>query len=134
MVKMNVTPRMYVVSAVLMLVMDAIWLSINKPMYSRLVQGIQGSEMRVKMVPALIAYIIMYVGMIVLVIPTILASKDNSLTNVIKVAGTFGFSVYGIFNATNMAIFKNYSAVTAVLDTLWGTLLYTFVAFVVVRM
>ena len=127
------TPKAYILSAVLMLILDAIWLTLNKPMYGKLVKAIQGSDLKVSLLPAIVAYVIMYIGMVVLVIPTILASKDNSIQNVVRIAGTFGFSVYGIFNATNMAIFKNYSVTTALLDTVWGTLLYTFVAFIVVR-
>jgi len=125
--------KVYIISAVLMLILDTIWLTLNKPMYGKLVKSIQGSELQVSLIPAVVAYIIMYMGMVVLVIPTILASKDTSILNVAKIAGSFGLSVYGIFNATNMAIFKNYSVSTAILDTVWGTLLYTFVAFMVVR-
>jgi len=126
-------PKAYLITALLMLILDAVWLTLNKPMYNKLVMGIQNSPLRVNLIPAVISYILMYVGMVLLVLPTIKASKDASFTNVFRIAGIFGLCVYGIFNATNMAILKNYSAYVALMDTLWGTLLYTFVAYIVTR-
>jgi uncharacterized membrane protein len=35
-----------------------------------------------------------------------------------------GFCVYGIFDFTNMAIFKKYNLKTAISDTLWGAILF----------
>ncbi len=126
-------PHIYVTTAVLMLVFDYLWLVINKKTYGKLVQGIQGTPLKVRLVPAILAYILMYIGMVLLVIPAIKSSNDNSITNVVRVAGTFGLCVYGIFNTTNMAILQNYSVKVAIIDTLWGTFLYITIAFIATR-
>jgi len=115
-----------------MLLLDAIWIGINKPMYDAMVSRVQGSPMKIRIFPAIVAYVIMYIGMVMLVIPTIKQSKDLSLKNVFKIAGVFGFSVYGIWNATNLALFSNFDYKVALLDTMWGTFLYTIVAYIVV--
>ena len=60
--------KYYVVVAILMLVFDAIWLNVNKSMYGKMVMRIQGKSMSVKMAPAMVAYVVMYVGMVGLVL------------------------------------------------------------------
>ena len=35
-----------------------------------------------------------------------------------------GFCVYGIYEFTNIAIFKNYKWIAAIVDTLWGGILF----------
>ena len=124
--------KMQLLAAILMIIFDAIWLSLNKNMYARMVAKIQnGSNMVVRLVPAIAAYIIMYIGMIFVVLPNI---KSKSFKDVVRVAGLFGFCVYGIWNATNMAIFENFDWRVALLDTTWGTVMYTAVAYIVVRL
>jgi uncharacterized membrane protein len=37
----------------------------------------------------------------------------------------YGALIYGVFNGTNVAIFREYSVKTAVTDTLWGGILFS---------
>jgi len=41
-----------------------------------------------------------------------------------------GIFVYGVYELTNRAIFKNWEWKTVVLDTLWGGILFTSVAYI----
>jgi uncharacterized membrane protein len=44
--------------------------------------------------------------------------------------GAVGFSIYGIYNFTSLAIYKDLEASIAITDTIWGTTLYTLATFV----
>lgn len=123
----------YVAAAIIILSMDAIWLSINLPMYSEMVQKVQKSPMKTRAFAAIVAYVLMYVGLVKLVIPAIQASGNTSFLNIARTAGIFGLCVYGIWNATNMAIFSDFPMQVAIADTLWGTFLYIFVTYIIVK-
>lgn len=43
--------------------------------------------------------------------------------------GAVGFSIYGIYNFTSLAIYKDMDVSVGILDTLWGTTLYTLATF-----
>lgn len=126
---MSLNPK--IVAILLMLVLDAIWLTLMNPRYGELIKSVQGSPMQTRLVPAIIAYILMIVGLLYIVLENI---KKDSSNNIIwlsfKYGFLFGFVVYGIFNSTNLAIFKGYSWTMAVADTLWGSFLFFFVTYV----
>ena len=41
-----------------------------------------------------------------------------------------GLSIYGVFDGTNLAIFKNYQLDLSIIDTLWGGCLYFLTTFI----
>lgn len=109
----------------LMLGLDAIWLSINAGRYQSLVYNVQGSALKIRYTPAIIAYVMMLTSFFLFVRG--LKHKKHGL----MYAFMFGTIIYGIFNATNLAIFEKYSYTIAILDTLWGACLYTLLLFLV---
>lgn len=106
-----------------LLALDAVWITANKARYGALVHGVQGRPMSVRTVPAGIAYALMYVSLRVLVFRGI--RKDTTALDVARTGFFVGLCIYGIFNATNAALFKTYSTSTAIMDTVWGTILFT---------
>ena len=114
------------IAAVLaMLVLDLCWINANKHMYASMVQKVQSKAMRVSGVPALLAYVLMILGLVWFVLPA--AQKDSSKSVVMKAlkyGAMFGLITYGIFNATNAALFSDYSLRVALVDTLWGMFVY----------
>ena len=114
-----------------LLILDFIWIGINKRLYAKLVQGVQGAPMRVRLPGAIVAYSAMVAGLIFIAVP--LAARDTSeskLLRALKYGGLFGLIVYAIYNGTNYAIFGNYSLGMALLDTAWGTFVYTIAVYV----
>lgn len=104
----------YIVSALLLLVLDAIYLhSINGPFASMIV-SIQRVVMKVKLIPALICYLLLIVGLNYFIL-----DQDRSVME----AFLLGIIVYGTFDSTNMAIFKKYDWKLAIIDSLWGGVL-----------
>ena len=49
----------------------------------------------------------------------------------VSYAFILGFCIYGIFDYTNLAIFKNYKLKTALQDQIWGSILFTLVTIIV---
>lgn len=116
---------MIILAIVAMLILDFLWLSLNKQSYGKLVQDVQHSKLEMNLAGAIIAYVCMTIGLVFLIVPAAKQDKSKSaLVKSLKYGALFGFVTYAIFNATNYAIFKNYSIATAIKDTLWGTTVF----------
>lgn len=102
--------------------MDGIWLSINKGVYMKMFLKLQKeSTIEINIMAAFLAYVLMYIGFIVFIVPYV---TQASFIHSIIYGGLFGLVIYGIYNATNAALFRGYSTWIAVMDTLWGMTLY----------
>ena len=42
-----------------------------------------------------------------------------------------GLVIYGVYETTNYALFKNWSILTVIMDTLWGGLLFALTTYIV---
>lgn len=117
---------MYIIfPVVFMLIADLIWITANKSKYAQLVSAVQHKPMKVNTQAAIIAYAAMVLGLVAFVIPAAKADpSSNKKIKALRHGALFGFVVYAIYNATNYAIFQDYSLTTAVLDTIWGTTVY----------
>lgn len=118
--------------ATAMLLIDGAWLSFQKGSYQRLVQGVQGKPLRVNLVGAVFSYLCVFIALAFVALPMIRKANPSPAQLpwvCLRYAGLLGFLIYGVFNFTNLAIFANYDVVVALMDTLWGTLLFTALAF-----
>ena len=112
----------FLISGLIMLLLDMIYLSsFGKIFFSPLIKSIQGSELKVNFYYALVCYIIMILGLNYFII-----SKNKSITD----AFILGILVYGVFDTTSGAIFKNWSIKASLIDTLWGGLLFASVTYI----
>ena len=105
-----------IISSILMVFIDLVYLSmIGKSSFEKTVSAIQGSKLVVSVPPAIFTYILMVIVLNYFIISASKPAFD---------AFILGFCVYGIFDFTNLAIFKNYTLKTAIMDTLWGAILF----------
>ncbi len=105
----------YILSSAVLLSLDAVYLSTTKNFYGNLVGKIQKSKMQTNMFAVVACYIVLLFGFYSLIIH----KRRTPLE-----AAILGFTIYGVFELTNYAIFKNWSIFAVILDTLWGTLLF----------
>ena len=106
----------FIVSSILLVLIDLIYLYfIGKPVFDKTVAAIQSSSLVVNIAPAIFTYILM-----VILLNYFIISVNKSAFD----AFILGFCTYGIFDFTNMAIFKKYNLKTAISDTLWGAILF----------
>lgn len=120
----------YVILIILILILDVIWLTINKQRYNYLVRSVQGSDINVNMGYAFLTYILVIASILFIAIPLVSFQMSKRrgkglLWNSLVYGGGVGLCIYGIFNFTNMSIFKGYKLSVAIMDTIWGTILYT---------
>ena len=106
----------FIVSSVLLVLVDSIYLYfVGKPVFDKTVAAIQNSSLVVNIAPAIFTYILMAILLKYFIISVNKSAFD---------AFILGFCTYGIFDFTNMAIFKRYNLKTAITDTLWGAILF----------
>ena len=109
------------VSAIIFVCLDALYLNLFKDYFSKQVQNIQGSKIQVNYLAAIICYIFLIIGLNYFIIKPKRSVNDAFL---------FGIVIYGVYETTNWAIFKNWSALSVVIDTLWGGILFALTTFI----
>lgn len=126
----------YIIIAVIILALDAIWIYSNLNMYSQSVRAIQKSDLSVNVVAALGAYAVIIFASLYVAIPFTknyvksVDSVGDKLWKAFAYGGATGFSIHAIYNLTSLAIYKNYDWSVTVIDTIWGTVLNTTVVFI----
>ena len=121
--------KQYIISIAILLVLDFLWIGFfMKNKYNKQIPQIQKSPMKVNFLYAVIAYILMAVGLVIFVIPNI--RPEKRLTDSLYYGFLFGFVLYGVYDFTNGAIFKNWDFKLAYIDVLWGGLVYFLAAYV----
>ena len=111
-----------VLIGILMALLDACYLFFSKPIYENQVVTIQRVAMEVKPLGALAAYVAMAIGLWFFVL-------KSPTSNVYIQAMTLAFAVFGTYNATSYAILKKFRASLALMDTIWGMLMFSAVSF-----
>jgi uncharacterized membrane protein len=127
----------YLIISVVLVFLDFIWISFNMVSYSNTILKIQKTELEPRIEHTIIAYIIILFSVIYVAIPfTVLnikgkddASIERKLLKSLMYGGAVGFSIYGIYNFTSLAIYKDMDVSVGIMDTLWGTTLYTLATF-----
>lgn len=109
-----------IISAIVMLLLDALYLSSSSAFFGSIVKNIQGSKLQLNIYSAIICYIFLIFGLNYFVL------LDTKMTYKKKILNSFllGLVIYGVFETTNMAILKNWQWNAVILDTLWGGLLF----------
>lgn len=119
------------------MVLDVAWIALNLTAYSSVIQKVQKSPVSLRNEHAFIAYLIILFSVIYVAIPFTAQnmkkgenSIENKLLKSFMYGGAVGFSIYGIYNFTSLAIYKDLDSSIGIMDTLWGTALYTLTTFV----
>ena len=113
-----------VVSTLILLVLDLIWLKIYMgPRYIIMINKIQGSEMKVNNIYAFFAYLLMVIGLNTFVLPK-LNFKNINVKDCLKYGFLFGIILYGVYDFTCGAVFEKWNTKLALIDVLWGGVVY----------
>jgi uncharacterized membrane protein len=101
---------------IVFVIIDSIYLTSMKVFFDKQVNLIQGSNIEMKIIPAVLCYISLVVGLYYFII-----KERKSLLD----AFLLGFVIYSVYEFTNWALFKNWKLTTVLMDTLWGSVLFT---------
>ena len=111
----------HIASSVVLLCADLLWVYFYMgPKYKHVVLDIQGEEMKPRWKFALLSYACMLIALNAITIPLI-----HGWADVFQYGSVLGFSLYSIYNGTCATVFTNFDIRVALVDTLWGTFVYT---------
>ena len=103
------------VSAIVFVCLDAVYLNFMKDYFNNQVQIIQGTKIQFNLLAALICYIFLIYGLNYFIIRPRKSPSDAFL---------LGLVIYGTYETTNWAIFTKWSPLSVIIDTLWGGILF----------
>ena len=109
-------------SAVIFITIDFMYLQSVKGYFQKQVQSVQGSPMQVNYLGAALCYVFLIVGINYFIIKPNRSVKDAFL---------LGLVIYGVYETTNYALFKNWSIITVIIDTLWGGILFAITTYII---
>ena len=101
--------------AVIFVLVDAGFLYLMSNSFQTMVKKIQGSPLKMKLIPTFACYIVLVSSLYYFVI-----HKKGSYLD----AFLLGFFIYGVYETTNMAIFKDWSISVGLIDLTWGGFLF----------
>ena len=109
------------ITSVLFIAIDFVYLKSLKPLTEKMIYNIQGSKMKFDYGGAIFAYIC-----IIAFINYFIIHKNGSIMD----AFLLGLLTYGIFEGTNRAIFSKWTVQFMAIDTLWGGILFATVLYI----
>jgi uncharacterized membrane protein len=109
-------------SAIIFVVIDFIYLNLIKDFFGKQIKSVQGSEIKVNLLGVALCYIFLIIGINYFIIKPRKSVQDAFL---------LGLIIYGVYETTNYALFKNWSIVTVIMDTLWGGVLFAVTTYIV---
>ena len=127
---MNIKNEIIIIVIILftVLLLDGIMLYFLHSRWNDTITNIQGEPLKItnKIFPV-IAYILIVLGIRIFVYPYFVL---GDITMGIIMGLAWGIITYGIFDFTNLSLFKNYPVGLALIDTLWGGILAMLTGFI----
>jgi uncharacterized membrane protein len=103
-------------------ILDYIYLKSSGNIFSKLITNIQNSPLKLRIYPTIVVYILIFLMWIIFIYNQ--KDKFTFKENIFR-AFLLGMCTYGIYDFTNMAIFKDWTINVAIMDTIWGGVLYS---------
>jgi uncharacterized membrane protein len=112
--------KQILISAIIIISLDFIYLFSLRSIFEHQILKIQGSSLSLNLFPVLLCYILLVGGLYYFILREHKSWKE---------AGLLGLVIYGVYDTTTMALLKDWSWKIAVLDTVWGSLLFSLTTF-----
>lgn len=109
-------------SAILLVLIDSVYLNIFGNYFGKQVYKVQNSVMRINFTGAVLCYIFLIFGINYFII----TPNKNPLD-----AFLLGLVIYAVFETTNYALFTNWSIISVIIDTVWGGILFALTTFII---
>jgi len=105
----------YLLTAIIFVILDGLYINLAKNNFNTQIKSIQGSDIQINIIATGIVYIFLIFGLNYFII-----QKNKS----VKDAFILGLVIYSVYEFTNLALLKNWKVSTAIIDTLWGGVLF----------
>jgi uncharacterized membrane protein len=106
--------------AFIFILIDITFIYSTSNSYKKMINKIQDSSLKMKLMPTIICYILLLSSLYYFII-----YKNSSYLD----AFLLGFFIYGVYAMTNLAILKDWNYSVALIDTIWGGLLFLIVTY-----
>ena len=120
--------KLILIISLLFAFFDKLWFKvpIASKIYNDTVKDVQGTEINPtgKKFYGVVAYLIMGLVYFKLIYPT-LESDNWQITSIY-----YSLAVWGVFNLTNIVIFKNYSKEMLIIDVSWGLVVTQIIGYI----
>lgn len=110
------------ISAIVFISIDFIYLNLMKGYFYHQIQKVQGSAPKMNALGAALCYILLITGINYFIITPRKSVSDAFL---------LGIVIYGVYETTNYALLKDWSMMTVFMDTLWGGILFAATTYIV---
>lgn len=107
----------YIGALIVFCVLDYIWLTIVAKDFYQMQMG-ELMAIQVKMIPAVIFYLLYLIGLVIFAISP--ALKEQSWTLAVSLGLLLGLIAYASYDLTNMATLKEWSISLTLVDIAWG--------------
>jgi len=111
---------MWFLLPLIFILLDAIYITPQMSWFQSIYHNIQKSPLKVRYTSAIVCYLLLSV----LLYTFILRPKRP-----LREAFLLGICVYGVYDATSYTLLKDYPLSLALIDTLWGGILFTVVTY-----
>ena len=111
--------------AIIFVLVDAGFIFLIRNTYQNMIQKIQGSSLKMKLVPTIACYVILISSLYYFII-----HKKGSYF----FAFLLGLFIYGVYSTTNMAIFKDWPLKVGLIDLTWGGFLFLITTYLFVNL
>ena len=121
----------YLACIVLLMLVDAPYLYTNSKMYEKKTIAVSGKTFTKRYYSAVIVYLALALGIVFLALPRM--RKDtvkNRIQDAILYGGIFGLTSYATFDFTMHFMFEDWDLGVSIMDSVWGGILCSIVAFV----
>ena len=123
--KFSFNLKEFLITGVILLLLDGITLNILSNFFNKQIISIQGSPIKMDITAAIICYLFLFIILYYFII-----SKNKSL----REAFLLGFLVYGVYELTTKALLKNWRWSTVFVDTTWGGVLFLLTTLITYRL
>jgi len=116
--------RRLVLSGLTLLLLDAVFLYMIAPIFQAQIIAVQGSPIQWNPLGAILSYVFLIFGLNYFILQEKRSVKDAFL---------LGLVIYGTYETTTLALLRKWRLQTAVIDTLWGGVLFAATTAIVYR-
>jgi len=107
--------KIMLIIIIALLLLDAVYLMIMKDTFKKQIELIQKSPLELNMYAGAVCYIALAIGLYYFII------KDKKP---VRDAFLLGLVIYTVYETTTMALFKDWQLKNAVIDSIWGGVLF----------
>ncbi len=114
-----------IISAIVMLVLDGVYLTSISSTFKNMIKNIQGSDMTFRLAPVIICYIALVCGLNYFIL-----DSGKSKEDMIRDAIILGLVIYTVYETTNYALIDKWDLKVAFIDGIWGGALFGLTTFI----